>query len=75
VLRAIARLNLYVCRSRGAAEKPVDEMTERDWRIFKEDFNITTKGGRVPNPWRNWDEGNLPKALRKVIEDLGYEVL
>ena len=27
-----------------SAEKPLDEMTERDWRIFKEDFNITTKG-------------------------------
>lgn len=25
-------------------EKPLDQMTERDWRIFKEDFNITTKG-------------------------------
>lgn len=23
--------------------KPLDEMTERDWRIFREDFNITIK--------------------------------
>jgi ATP-dependent RNA helicase DDX23/PRP28 len=26
------------------SEKPLLEMKERDWRIFKEDFNITTKG-------------------------------
>ena len=26
------------------SEKDLDEMTERDWRIFKEDFNISTKG-------------------------------
>ena len=25
-------------------EKKLEEMTERDWRIFKEDFNISTKG-------------------------------
>ena len=23
--------------------KPLDEMTDRDWRIFREDFNITIK--------------------------------
>lgn len=25
-------------------EKNGDEMTERDWRIFREDYNITIKG-------------------------------
>lgn len=65
---------MRVCVCCIAAEKPLDEMTDRDWRIFKEDFNITTKGGKVPHPWRSWDEANLPKALRKVIEDLGYDV-
>ena len=25
-------------------EKNYDEMTERDWRIFREDYNITIKG-------------------------------
>jgi hypothetical protein len=29
-------------------DKPVEEMVERDWRIFKEDFNIACKGGRIP---------------------------
>jgi ATP-dependent RNA helicase DDX23/PRP28 len=26
------------------SEKCKDEMTERDWRIFREDYNITIKG-------------------------------
>lgn len=25
-------------------DKPLDQMKERDWRIFKEDFNIACKG-------------------------------
>jgi len=26
------------------SEKPLSEMKERDWRIFREDFSIATKG-------------------------------
>lgn len=41
-------------------EKQVSEMQERDWRIFKEDFNISTRGSRVPHPLRFWyDEPRL----------------
>lgn len=29
------------------SEKGFDEMTERDWRIFREDYNITIKGKLV----------------------------
>lgn len=36
--------------------KPLEEMTERDWRIFREDNDILIKGGRVPHPIRSWDE-------------------
>ena len=25
-------------------EKPLDQMKERDWRIFREDFSITARG-------------------------------
>lgn len=28
-------------------QKEVTEMTERDWRIFREDFNISIKGGFI----------------------------
>jgi ATP-dependent RNA helicase DDX23/PRP28 len=34
----------------------VEEMSIRDWRIFKENNDIITKGQRVPNPIRKWDD-------------------
>ncbi len=37
-------------------EKEVENMTERDWRIFREDYAIAIKGGSVPHPIRNWKE-------------------
>lgn len=55
------------------SEKDLDEMTERDWRIFKEDFNISTKGGRIPNPVRFWNESEIPNVILKVIDSLGYK--
>ncbi|KAK6530015.1 mRNA splicing protein prp28 [Orbilia ellipsospora] len=55
------------------SEKPLEMMKERDWRIFKEDFNISTKGGGIPNPMRSWKESGLPKVLLDVIRDVGYK--
>ncbi|KAJ5480685.1 Pre-mRNA-splicing ATP-dependent RNA helicase prp28 [Penicillium diatomitis] len=55
------------------SEKRLDHMRERDWRIFKEDFNISTKGGSVPNPMRSWEESNLPKRLLELIDRVGYK--
>ncbi|PGH30024.1 pre-mRNA-splicing ATP-dependent RNA helicase PRP28 [[Emmonsia] crescens] len=54
------------------SEKKLEHMRERDWRIFKEDFNISTKGGSVPNPMRSWAESGLPKRLLSIIEKVGY---
>lgn len=48
------------------SEKSREEMTERDWRIFREDFSIGYKGTNVPMPLRNWEEANFPEPLRKV---------
>jgi ATP-dependent RNA helicase DDX23/PRP28 len=49
-------------------------MNERDWRIFREDFNITFKGGKVPNPMRAWSENELlPKEILRAIEKVGYK--
>lgn len=45
-------------------EKKLSEMTSRDWRIFKEDYNITTKGGGIPNPIRGWEEADLPSVCK-----------
>jgi ATP-dependent RNA helicase DDX23/PRP28 len=55
------------------SEKRLEHMRERDWRIFKEDFNIATKGGSVPNPMRSWEESQLPKRLLELIDRVGYK--
>jgi ATP-dependent RNA helicase DDX23/PRP28 len=54
------------------SEKRLDQMRERDWRIFKEDFSIATKGGAIPNPMRNWKESGLPDNLLRIVDQVGY---
>lgn len=54
------------------SEKRLDQMRERDWRIFKEDFNISVKGGSIPNPMRSWAESGLPKRLLDIVDRVGY---
>lgn len=48
-------------------------MTERDWRIFREDFSISYKGSKIPRPMRNWAEGKLAPELLKAVEKVGYK--
>ncbi|KAL1376547.1 hypothetical protein pipiens_016843 [Culex pipiens pipiens] len=55
------------------SEKEVDEMTERDWRIFREDYNVTIKGGKIPNPIRSWKESGFPKEVLEIIDKVGYK--
>ena len=38
-------------------------MTARDWRIFKEDYEISVSGGKIPFPIRYWSESGLPDIL------------
>lgn len=54
------------------SDKKLEHMRERDWRIFKEDYNISTKGGAIPNPMRSWAESGLPKRLLDVVAMVGY---
>ncbi|XP_041478542.1 probable ATP-dependent RNA helicase DDX23 [Lytechinus variegatus] len=54
-------------------QKKLTEMKDRDWRIFREDFNISTKGGHIPSPIRFWDEYGLPKHILDIINDVGYK--
>ena len=54
------------------SEKGLHEMTDRDWRIFKEDFNINTSGGVMPAPIRHWHESGLPAELLSTIKRLNY---
>lgn len=55
------------------SEKDHDEMTERDWRIFREDYNITIKGGRIPNPIRTWKEAGFHEDVMEIINKVGYK--
>lgn len=48
-------------------------MTERDWRIFKEDHDISYKGSRIPHPMRNWGESKLTRELLKAVKRAGYK--
>ncbi|GER55322.1 DEAD-box ATP-dependent RNA helicase [Striga asiatica] len=55
------------------SDKKLEEMTERDWRIFREDFNISYKGSRIPRPMRNWAESKLSAELLRAVERAGYK--
>lgn len=55
------------------SDKPLTDMTERDWRIFREDFDIRIQGGRATLPLRFWKEANFPGPVMKAIESAGYE--
>ena len=48
-------------------------MKERDWRIFREDFGISARGGNIPKPLRSWRESNIPASILSTIEEVGYK--
>jgi len=56
--KQLSVLDKQEASGRHWSEKKLPEMTTRDWRIFKEDFNISTKGGGIPNPIRSWRNPN-----------------
>ncbi|XP_058201369.1 DEAD-box ATP-dependent RNA helicase 21-like [Rhododendron vialii] len=68
------RKKLFDFDLRHWSEKKVEEMKERDWRIFREDFNISYKGGgsKIPRPMRSWDESGLTPQLLRAVERAGY---
>lgn len=52
------------------SQKPLQEMTARDWRIFKDDYNISSKGDNIGNPLRFWHEDPLiPKKVLDIIQN------
>ncbi|EPQ58209.1 P-loop containing nucleoside triphosphate hydrolase protein [Gloeophyllum trabeum ATCC 11539] len=55
------------------SEKPLEEMRDRDWRIFREDFSISARGGQIPHPLRSWTESSIPVQILEVIEKIGYK--
>lgn len=55
------------------SKKDLKDMTERDWRIFREDFEIVIKGGRHPPLIRDWKECDLPRQIYDIIKRCGYK--
>ena len=55
------------------SQKPLEEMTDRDWRILREDYSIVVRRGRAPKPVRSWDESGLPPELLSAVAAAGYE--
>lgn len=55
------------------SEKNLEDMTERDWRIFREDFDIRIQGGRATLPIRYWHEVSFPAEITRAIEIIGYK--
>lgn len=53
--------------------KRLSEMKERDWRILKEDYNISTQGGSIPHPIRFWDESGLGNLILDSLDRYGFE--
>ncbi|KAF6992189.1 hypothetical protein CFC21_009208 [Triticum aestivum] len=52
--------------------KRAEKMTERDWRILREDFGISYRGSRVPRPMRSWAESGLGADLLRNVDRAGY---
>jgi len=55
------------------SEKPLEAMQQRDWRIFREDFQINTKGAYIPHPLRSWSEAGLLPEIMAVLKKIGFE--
>ncbi|KAH0930270.1 hypothetical protein HID58_015997 [Brassica napus] len=53
----------------------LEEMSERDWRIFREDFNISYKGSKIPRPMRSWEETGYkkPSPIQMAAIPLGLQ--
>ena len=67
------RLGISDLKGAHWSEKRLEDMTERDWRIFREDFDIRIQGGRATLPLRNWEEAHFPTPIMRAIQAMGYE--
>ena len=58
--------------SSNVLTKPIENMTARDWRIIRENYDITVRGGKTPPPLRTFRESVPPihPALIHAIESV-----
>ncbi|GMI04527.1 hypothetical protein TrVE_jg11787 [Triparma verrucosa] len=59
-------VNSKIASRHTVYSKPLTEMTTRDWRIIREDFDIRVRGGKAPNPLRSFEEAD-PKIHDDVM--------
>lgn len=50
----------------SVSSKPLLKMTPRDWRIFRENFDIIVKGGKAPPPMRSFRESPSPSVVPNI---------
>ncbi|RHY02030.1 hypothetical protein DYB37_001527 [Aphanomyces astaci] len=55
------------------SDKSLENMTDRDWRIFREDFDIILRGGKAPIPLRKWSEATFPESVMDAVKLMGFE--
>lgn len=58
--------------NRHWSEKRLEQMEDRDWRIFNEDHMISVRGVDVPRPLRFWKEARLPEPIQMALVTCGY---
>eukprot|EP00750_Incisomonas_marina_P009222 INCI15854.1.p1 GENE.INCI15854.1~~INCI15854.1.p1 ORF type:complete len:600 (+),score=134.34 INCI15854.1:914-2713(+) len=68
-------MDAKIAREKGKhwSEKSLTGMTERDWRIFREDFDIRVSGGRAVNPLRSWSESALDARILQAFEAMKFK--
>lgn len=49
-------------------------MSDRDWKIFREDNAIQIFKGRKINPIRNWKESTLLPQIKDNLKKIGYKI-
>lgn len=54
------------------SQKRLEDMTPRDWRLLRDDYNINVRGDDIPNPLRKWKESPLHPKLISLLSSLKY---
>lgn len=73
-----SKANLFLAEERKInteihwSKKNLSEMNDRDWRIFREDFNISFNGAAGELPLRFWNECPMPEEIKSAIDMLEY---
>jgi ATP-dependent RNA helicase DDX23/PRP28 len=68
-------MDARIAREKGKhwTEKSLEDMSERDWRIFREDYDIRIKGGRATNPIRSWAESGLDERILQAFAAMNFK--